>query len=53
TGGTGLGLSIVRNVVTRHGGRVSVTSVEGAGSTFTVVFPLSADHPVDPEVVDA
>lgn len=53
TGGTGLGLSIVRNVVTRHGGRVSVTSVEGAGSTFTVVFPQSADHPVDPEVVDA
>jgi two-component system sensor histidine kinase SenX3 len=39
TGGTGLGLSIVKHVVTNHGGDVSVWSVEGAGSTFTIRIP--------------
>ena len=43
TGGTGLGLSIVRHVAELHGGRASVTSVLGAGSTFTVELPLSKD----------
>jgi two-component system sensor histidine kinase SenX3 len=40
TGGTGLGLSIVKHVVINHGGDVSVWSVEGAGSTFTIRLPL-------------
>jgi len=39
TGGTGLGLSIVRHVATKHGGRVKVRSVEGEGSTFTLILP--------------
>ncbi len=42
TGGTGLGLSIVKHVATNHGGDVSVWSIEGAGSTFTIRFPLSS-----------
>jgi two-component system, OmpR family, sensor histidine kinase SenX3 len=40
TGGTGLGLAIVKHVATNHGGTVSVWSVEGAGSTFTIRLPL-------------
>jgi signal transduction histidine kinase len=37
--GTGLGLAIVRDVVEQHGGQVSVESVEGEGSTFSVTLP--------------
>ena len=40
--GCGLGLSIVRSVVKAHGGAVAVTSVPGAGSTFTVRIPAKA-----------
>jgi two-component system sensor histidine kinase SenX3 len=41
TGGTGLGLSIVKHVATNHGGDVAVWSIEGAGSTFTIRFPIT------------
>ncbi len=41
TGGTGLGLAIVRHVATNHGGEVSVTSVEGEGSTFVLRVPAA------------
>ena len=43
TGGTGLGLAIVKHVATNHGGEVSVWSVEGSGSTFTLRLPPSAE----------
>ena len=43
TGGTGLGLAIVRHVASNHGGDVSVTSVEGEGSTFVLRLPISGD----------
>ncbi len=39
TGGTGLGLAIVRHVANNHGGEVSVTSIEGDGSTFLLKIP--------------
>jgi len=56
TGGTGLGLSIVKHVVHNHGGDIRVWSVEGSGSTFTIVLPLLDDahaQPVDQQVREA
>ena len=44
TGGTGLGLAIVKHVMAAHNGKVTVRSVEGDGSTFTLYIPLRSDH---------
>ena len=42
-GGTGLGLSITRKFVELHGGRISVRSELGKGSTFCIEVPLRLD----------
>jgi signal transduction histidine kinase len=37
--GSGLGLWICRRVMELHGGRITVQSIEGEGSCFTLWFP--------------
>jgi signal transduction histidine kinase len=37
--GTGLGLAIVQSVVSDHGGRISVKSEAGRGTTFVIELP--------------
>ena len=39
SGGSGLGLSIVRTIAQRNRGEITVSSVLGKGTTFTVTFP--------------
>jgi signal transduction histidine kinase len=41
-GGSGLGLAIVKSICEYHKGSISVQSVEGKGSTFTVKLPMAA-----------
>ncbi len=58
TGGAGLGLSIVKAICSAHGGKVSVSSSEGIGSTFTLELPFRSESemlagPSSPNAVDA
>ena len=42
SGGIGLGLSITRHLVALHGGKMTLDSETGKGSTFHIYFPLPA-----------
>jgi two-component system, cell cycle sensor histidine kinase and response regulator CckA len=44
--GTGLGLATVFGVVKQHGGSIEVESIEGQGTTFTILFPPT-DKPLE------
>ena len=41
-GGTGLGLAIVKHIIQAHGGRVTVQSIQGKGSAFTLHLPKTS-----------
>ncbi len=43
-GGAGIGLSLARKLTELHGGRLSVKSSVGVGSTFSVTLPLGREH---------
>jgi NtrC-family two-component system sensor histidine kinase KinB len=43
-GGAGLGLTISRRIIEGHGGRLSVQSEPGRGSTFVFTVPLAAER---------
>jgi signal transduction histidine kinase len=40
--GTGLGLSVTYGIIQEHGGTIDVKSRPGAGTTFTLDFPVTA-----------
>jgi len=47
-GGTGLGLSISKSFVELHGGRMSLASAPGRGTSFHIVLPIETPTAVDP-----
>ncbi len=42
--GTGIGLSICKKIVDKHHGIIFATGVQGEGSEFTIILPLSQHH---------
>jgi signal transduction histidine kinase len=45
--GTGLGLSVVRDIITAHGGAISVESAPGKGTRIDIVFPAAQRRKAD------
>ncbi len=42
-GGTGLGLAIVKHIINRHRGQLSIESIVGEGSQFTIILPAAPE----------
>ena len=42
--GTGMGLAICRNIALEHGGDLTVRSIEGLGTTFTLTLPIANEE---------
>lgn len=48
TSGSGLGLAIARGLVEANGGQLTVSSLPGQGTTFTISLPLAHAEPAEP-----
>ena len=49
--GMGLGLSIAHDLMEAHGGRISLESVPGEGSQFTIHMPIHSDAQLMPAII--
>jgi len=49
--GTGLGLPISRHLIERHGGTLTLHSVVGQGSTFTITLPLADSEETEEKII--
>ena len=50
TGGAGLGLAICKAIVEKHGGKISIDSEVGNGTTVTVAIPVYRVEPADASI---
>ncbi|OZJ06458.1 hypothetical protein BZG36_00614 [Bifiguratus adelaidae] len=48
--GTGIGLALTKEIISVHQGEITVQSVEGEGSAFSIVLPLGKEH-LDPSTI--
>ncbi len=48
--GTGLGLAVTYGIVQRHSGSISVHSIVGVGTTFTITFPVELEEQSDKQL---
>ena len=50
--GAGIGLALVKELVEMHGGEITLQSVVGEGSTFTVTVPLGREHLPSDQIIN-
>jgi two-component system, NtrC family, sensor kinase len=51
--GTGLGLAVTKRIIDQHKGKISLKSVPGKGSTFSVAIPVDPGAMIDPSATTA